>query len=284
MQDNLDLIINPDKRELIKKNRNKTHFVFIEGKVFTSENLVDMLPFLMGVEKEVNTILSFGDKLNDIRSLYISLLDSIRELVEDSSKSYKLKNFLEINDKYVQALSFDKPVRSEMIVLFAHLEVQFCLWVSYKYGLSNKEDIKNKVSRDDEELKNFIKDFCLSKDNKWVVDNKKRAGRISHKQLRGLRNSLTHFFSVDKSLAITFDSNHPDNEELEKKLGHKTKFISPKDLFEIIRGVGKIMMSRWSDDSLKSLENRDTSFEKKIFCVKNLIKEQGSIFIKKGNN
>lgn len=166
-------------------------------------------------------------------------------------------------------------LRSKLIVLFSELEALRCLYVAYNKKTTSKSDIKN---ASDENMEQFIKKFLLNSENNWVKENPDRASKISARNIVDLRNSLTHFFSVSKKLQICSYYNEKAKKG-EKKTNNKTKFITPDDLYEMMRGGFEIIISKWSNDCLEEINNKkETDFKERIECVLGVVKEHGCVF------
>ena len=88
-----------------------------------------------------------------------------------------------------------------------------------------------------------------------------------------MRNSLTHFFSVSELGIVPFFDKKA--EQISKKTNHKAQFISPEDLYKIIKGAATLIITKWNDDSL----NNPQEFKEKISFVQEIIKRNGSIII-----
>ncbi len=254
------------------------HAIFDNRKIFISPELSGMFTFLIEIDKEVNSLLNFEKKLEVIRSGYSEMIDFVQFLVDklkdaDIDHKYTFKNDpIVVTD---ELNGFHLPLRSQMIVLFAYIEVLICLHIAY----INSTDIDSKImeyAMNSEVVKKFLNMYFLTEKNPYFKKHKKRFSQISAKQIRNLRNSLTHFFSVGKNISIMPDELSKKARRLEKALKRAGKqdsfFISQNDLFELVKGAGMIMIEGWSNDS----RNDSAAFKKKIAAVQSVIEKNGA--------
>jgi len=68
--------------------------------------------------------------------------------------------------------------------------------------------------------------------------------------------------------------------QLEKETNFKAKFISPEDLYEIIKGSTLLMIKKWSEDCKNDLEKNSNEFKEKILSVKSVVDNYGVMIIK----
>jgi hypothetical protein len=258
-----------------------THFIFDNEKVIISPDLQPIVVFLQEIEKETESLLNLDKKIESIRKQYLETIDFVQFLagkLKENSIDFSY-NFSEHPQTIVEKLKVERPVRSEMIVLFAYLEVLLCLNVAYDNKTSNDDVIRRLVMNQDT-IKAFIRDFCLSTDNEWGKKNKDRLKRITVDDVRKLRNSLTHFFSVGKGLAISHAYLDEKARQLEKATQFKAKFVSPEDLYEILKGSAKLIITKWSNDCKKSLAECSDDFKEKILSVRDVVASQGAMVVK----
>lgn len=263
------------------ENQQSTHFIFDGKKIILSPDLQRVFYFLKGIEVEVETFLSFDKKLESIRKQYLETLNLVQAMsrkLQAHSIDFKF-NLSEHPNTIADKLKMDRPVRSKLIVLFAYLETLFCLHIAYESNTSDKKAIIKKAM-DPKVVKSFLNNFCLNKENKWSKNNQKRTKDITANNLRDLRNSLTHFFSVDKNLQVADAVLDDKSRKLEKLIPHKAKFISPEDLYEIVKDAGMLIMKKWSDDYLKSFKEKSNEFSERISFVDKTVKDYGAIAIR----
>jgi len=258
-----------------------THFIFDGERIIISPNLSTIVNFLQEIEKEINILLGFEKRLESIRKQCLELVKFIEFL------SGKLKeNFIDFSftlsenpSILAEKLKMIRPIRPEMIALFAYLETLIRLNFAYENKIDDGEKIR-KLTLDQSVWESFYSNFCLSENNPWGKQNPERVKHISTQELRYLRNALTHFFSVDKGLGISYSVLDEKSRRIEQKTDFKAKFISPEDLYEIIKGAAILMIKKWNNDCMDSLSKNSDEFRERILSVNNLIKKSGAIIIK----
>lgn len=258
-----------------------THFIFDNEKIQISPDLQPIMIFLQEIETETDSLLNLDKKIESIRKQYLETIDFVKFLVDklkENSIDFKY-NFSEHPQTIAEKLKVERPVRSEMIVLFAYLEVLLCMNAAYDNKTSNDDEIRKLVMNQDV-IKSYIRDYCLTSHNDWGKKNSDRLKRITVDEIRKLRNSLTHFFSVGKGLGISHGYLDDKARRLEKATHFKAKFISPEDLYEILKGSAKLLITKWSEDCKKSLSNGSTEFKERILSVRDIVVNQGAIVVK----
>jgi hypothetical protein len=262
------------------KNRS-THFIFDGNEIVISHDLRPIIVFLQEIEKEIENFLGFEKKLESIRKQYketIELVQVLAKKLKENSIDFKFtlsEHPATIADKLVM----NGPIRSEIIVLFANLETLLCLNIAYENKTSDKDIIREKA-KDRKVIKAFYDDFCLNQENEWSKKNPERLKQITADDLRKLRNSLTHFFSTDKAISIAHTTLDDKSRKLEQATNFKIKFISPEDLYEIIKGAAILMIKKWSDDCIDSLNRHSNEFKEKILSINKIIEDHGVEIIK----
>jgi hypothetical protein len=258
-----------------------THFIFNGKKILISSDLRLIFDFLKEIEKEVESFLGFDKKLESIRKQHLETIKFVQVLakkLKENSIDFSF-TFSEPPATIVDKLKMNHPVRSKFIVLFANLETLLCLSIAYENKTSDKKVIIDKAM-DPGVTKSFLENFCLNKENNWGKKNQKRLENITADNLRKLRNALTHFFSVDKDLQIADAMLDDKSRKLEQATNFKAKFISPEDLYEIIKGALVLMMKKWTDDCLDSINKKSNEFKEKILSVNSIIKDCGAVIVK----
>lgn len=247
-----------------------THIVIKDDTLYLSSNLVQIFQFIMNIESEVKSFLTFGEKLESIREQHLELIDLVihqAKILKKNDVEYPFP-FKKYPGEIANDLQYDVPLRSQIIVLFAFLETLRVLWTAYELETDDELKLKNASN---EAIDKFIKEFCLTEKNKWYKNNRKRSGKIGVKCLRELRNNLTHFFAVSKlGLIPSFNEKF---EEISKKTNYKFQAISPNDLYEIIKSASKIMLETWS----KECTDQPEKFQKKIIFVKQIVEKKAPI-------
>jgi len=250
-----------------------THFIFDGDKIIISPDLRPIVDFLQEIEKEVEGFLWFDKKLESIRKQHaetIKLTQVLAKKLKENSIDFNF-TLSEHPSTIADKLKINYPIRSKMIILFAYLETLRCLNIAYENKTSDEKEIRG-LAMDDKNIKSFLQEFCLNENNDWGQKNKKRLQQITADNLQKLRNSLTHLFSVSKDISVADAFLDDKSRKLEKATHFKVKFISPEDLYEIIRGAGILMMKKWNDDCLNSLNKHSSQFKEKILSVNNVIR------------
>ncbi len=262
---------------------NSTHFVFDGKNIVISPDLHLIIIFLQEIEKEIESFLGFDKQLESIRKQYLETINFVQFLADKLKENSINFNYTlsESPEKIGEKLKIDRPIRSEMIVLFAYLEVLFRFNCAYENKTFDDNEIR-KLAMNQDITKTFIKNFCLNPKNEWGKNNPDRLKHITVDNLRRLRNSLTHFFSVNSGLSVVHSQADEKARKLEEATHFKAVFISPEDLYGIIKGVAKLMIEEWSDDCKKCIVENSDDFKEKILCIKNLVNNTGSIVIKNG--
>ena len=259
-----------------------THIVFDGNNVLISPDIVPVVNFLMEIEKEIGNILGFNKKLDEIRESYSELISFVGFLSNKLKENnldfeYTLK---ENPENIANKFKFDFALRSQMIVLFANLEVLFTIHLAYEKETFDK-DILIRSAMDKDTTKDFLNSFLLTEENDFYKNNKARLSKINSTQLRDLRNLLTHFFSVGHGgLSIAPALLEEKSRKFENILKSNKKgsivFISEHDLFELIKHANLLRLKKWSDDFL----NKPEDFKRKILFVIGLVKRDGAIILK----
>lgn len=262
-------------------SKSDSHFLKFDNEVHISSDLTPVIKFMQAIEEEIETMTSMPDKFESVQGYYLDLLNYIKYLGDKLKKNSIEDTFEPEKDltKINGSLDYEQPVRAQFIIIFAYLETLFCLIVAYQDEISKKSKLINQTN-DRTRIKKLINRYCLNADNEWVKDNKKRANNISANDIRDLRNSLTHFFSLSKSLGVTSSYLEEQSRRLEEKANNSFSILSPKDLREMVRGAGKIMILEWNNDCRNSLENGDNKFNQKISCVKSIVQRHGAMIVK----
>lgn len=261
-----------------------THFIFDGEKVLISSDLIPVVNFLSEIEKEIETVLSFEKKLELIKKQYRETLGFVELLagkLKEDGIDFKF-TFMEHPATIADKFKILRPIRSEAIIIFANLEVLLRLNFAYDNKISDSDEIR-KLSIKEEVWQKFYNDFFLSIKNEWVKNNQERCKHITVQDLRYLRNSLTHFFSLDKGLGLSYAIFDEKYRKLEEMTEHKAKFISPEDLYGIVKGTAKLMIEKWSQDCECSFRKNSNEFKERILCVNELVKNSGAVIVKSEN-
>lgn len=258
-----------------------THFIFDGNKIIISPDLHNIIIFLQGIESEVEGFLGFEAKLESIKKQHLETLKFIEYLakrLKDNSINFEYK-LSELPETIFEKLITERSSRSEMIVLFAHLEVLLCLNIAYENNTAEEFEIR-KLAMDESIVRKFLEDFCLNKNNGWGKQNPDRLKRITSNDIRKTRNSLTHFFSTGKYLSISPDALNLKARKIEKATHYKVKFLSSQDLYDIIKGAARLMIEKWSNDCRNCLANGSEDFKKRILSVNQIVSDHGSVIVR----
>jgi hypothetical protein len=253
-------------------SKENTHFIFDGKTVLISPNLRSIVVFLQYIEQEIETVLSFDKRLEEIKKQHfetLKLVQSLAEKLKEHSIDFKA-TILENPSTFVDKLKFDRPTRVEMIAIFAQLEVLLCFSIAYDEETSDEKMIREKAMNK-KVVNSFLDNFCLNIKNSWYSANQERVEKISADDLRKLRNSLTHFFSVGKVLSISTPGHDTLARKIEIDTKFKVRFISPEDMWNLTMGAAEAMIKKWDLDCRKCLQDGSTNFEKKIHMVKDLV-------------
>lgn len=264
------------------QNKN-THIIFDGKKIFVSPNLMSIVNFLGDIEKEIEDVLGCNKKLWGLGKQYaenLKLIQVLFQKLKDNSIEFEFtisENPVITAKKFVGISS----TRSEMVFIFAYLETLLRLEFAYKKKINDGKEIR-KLTLNKKVWESFYNDFCLNQNNKWIQENKERAKNITAEDLRYLRNSLTHFLSVDRGLQISDSILKNESRKLEKLSEFKVKFISPEDLYQIAKNVTILIIEKWNKDCQECLKINSNDFREKILCVSKLIEESGAVIIRNG--
>ena len=124
-----------------------THCNFDGEKVIVSSNLRIIVSFLQEIEKEIKTVLNYDKQLDLIRKQHletIELLSVLGKKLKDNSIDFKF-TLSEPPDTFAEKIKIERPTRAEMIMLFANLEVLFCLTLAYENKIVDKVEIIKKA-------------------------------------------------------------------------------------------------------------------------------------------
>lgn len=257
-----------------------THFIFDGEKVIISPDLYPFINFLQEIEKEIESLLWSDNKLESIKKYYTEIINLVRVISDKLIKNSIDFNFTlsEHPDTIIEKFKTNSADRSKMIILFANLETLLCLNIAYENKTSEKMVII-KDAMDPNIVKGFYENFCLNQNNEWGKKNHERLKYITADDLRKLRNSLTHFYSLDKGLQISNSFFSNKSRELERKTNFKVKFISPDDLYEMIKGVAKLLIEKWSNDCKDSQMTGSSEFKDRMLSINELVRSHGAMII-----
>lgn len=245
----------------------KTHLIFDNKKIIISPSLWPVFDFLQKIDKEVESMLGFELKLEKIRIQYLEMLDLVgvmSKTIQDNKLDFEF-TFSENPEKITENLSHYYITRAEMIVLFANLDTLLCLYTAYEFNINNENEIRTKIM-DSKYVKSFLNEFILNTSNLYYKKNETRFKKINAKQIRDLRNKLTHFFSV-QGLNLIPNKLEKEARVLEQKIGHSISFISPFDFYKLIKNASLLLVVRWSND----FNDKRNKFDSSIDHVKKIV-------------
>lgn len=257
-----------------------THFIFNGEKVIISPDLRPIASFLSEIDKEIESLLSFDKKLDSIQRQCVEIMQysmALYKKLKEKGESVKF-DFLEAPTTIAEKLKFSVPIRSEMIALFAYIETIFCLDIAYKNNISSEEKIIRKAMSQNN-VKFFLEEFCLNKENEWCQKNAERLDHITADDLRKLRNSLTHFFSVAPNISVSHAALDEKSRKIEKATNFAINFMTPEDLYGIVRGAGRLMIGKWDEDYKNSEKTKTNEFKNRILSVKSVIENSGAVIV-----
>lgn len=255
----------------MQSNTTKPFLLIKNGDIHIHPEFGIVFRFLIEIESEIEELMGYKERLISIKKQCSELLKLMGKLTVPEDLYFEMsENPSALSEKF----RYIQPVRSELIILFAHLETLRCLWTAYKLQTSDRNVLKN---ASDGALKEFINEFCLSKENEWIMNNPKRAAHLSGKNLVRLRNSLTHFFSVDKIGVVPLYDDK--TQEIVEQMKNKVQLISSQDFSEILRSTGRMILMRWAKDCESSLSGDNNNFLEKMGCVKDVVEKNGAVFV-----
>lgn len=265
-------------------NKESSHILFDWDKIFISNSLVPLFNFLWWIEEEIKSLLWFNNKKSKIKDWYMESLDFILHTA-DILKQNNIKNTFQtkINHSEIANLfEIEQLLRVEFISLFSYLETLIYIYTAYNEETSNQNDLMKFVNGNREYVEKFYKTFLLNEENNYFKKNKNYLARISPKELRNLRNNLTHFFWVSQKITI-IPENNKVKEKVRKseKLLNKNKwndiwFISSNDLYQLLISTAKQLIIIFNNDFI----NNPDSFNSKIKYVEQIVKEKAPLLVK----
>lgn len=262
--------------------KKSTHLLFEGEKIVISSDIMPVFNFLMEIEKEIESLLGFQKKLDEIREQYLDMLKFVQFLgqkLKENNIDF-IYNFEKNPTLVAEKFNLHLPIRSQAIVLFASLEVLYLLHIAYEKEVDDDNSLREIAMKDSNFLKLFLNSFLLTDKNSYYKNNKARLSKIDSGKIRGLRNSLTHFFSLSASgvsmAPKILDEKARKFENILKQNKHgNIVFISPEDLYELIRYSYVLRMKKWSDD----FQSNPDDFKRKIEFVINVVKKYGAIVV-----
>ncbi|MEI6553198.1 MAG: hypothetical protein WCO09_01395 [bacterium] len=265
----------------ITQQQNNTHLLFDGENIVSSPDIQPVFTFLVEIEREIESILGFNNKLDSLRENYLEMISFVEHLSEKLIKNnidfkYDTKEPIE---KIAERFNFHLPLRSQAIVLFVSLEVLFNLYTAYNNETSDQDKLRE-LTMNTDKAKKFLNEFVLNDNNPYYKNNKTRLAKIDSNELKDLRNSLTHFFSLGHSgLCLAPSIMDKESRKVENILKQNKKgnvvFISETDLFNLVKEANTMMLKKWSEDFI----NNSEEFKRKMRFVIDLVKKEGAVIV-----
>ena len=180
----------------------------------------------------------------------------------------------------VDDFSTEQIVRSQMICLFSYMETIFCLLTVYDFELTDERKIME-ISKDN--INKYINKCILTKDNEFYNKNIDRFRKITANNLKILRNSLTHFYSIFDNIGLIPKEASIEARKAEKLLEnqkHNYIFITPEDFLELLNGAVRIVLLGWSNESI----TKPQDFKRKMSYIIDLISKKAPKTVKIGKS
>ncbi len=269
-------------------NQNKEEviiFRYDDKKIEISKELRRVFTFLMDVEKETKAVLTVEEQGKQFFEYYKDLLNcasQMAHLLKTNNIKYDY-HFIKDPEFLVKVPIIKISILSQLIIIFAALEVAYFFYLAYTLEISDN-NLLRKEAMNDKNLKKFLNSFILNEGNQFYKDNKEKFKHITSTELRVLRNSLTHFFSIGSDKFIIVEDSQSEKvknfETLLKKKGmSNTCAFSPNDLTKLLESAHIKMFKIWDSDNKSNPEN----FRRKIAFVEELVKSNAPTMIAEGN-
>lgn len=248
-----------------------THLVVDDkNQIFISPDLGKVFNFLIEIEKEVESVLSYEGRLVKIKRQTQEVLSLTQELAKSPPDNFSFTPEEDLNS-LADKFTYFRPIRAEQIIIFSYLDVIRALHAVYE--LKARHDDKRLRDASDQALESFYRDFCLSKQNSWIIANPDRAGRIGASVLRKHRNKLVHFFSPGEiGIVPTYEKWHQSEEN---RTNNAVKFLSPADLYAITQGAARLLLKKWDSDFQKD----EPDFKSRIGFVIEIVDNHGAVLL-----
>ena len=260
-------------------------FELCDDKIILSSELMDIINFLAELTNEMGLLVNLESRFSSIQKGFDTLVKvcSIQsKLLKENEINYSIDEPIHEFESSLNKLhNYSEPTRSIMVALFTKIEVMFCLYIAYKFETDKTDQvIKIATGPNNKEILKFFNVYFLTNNNKYYKRNCDKFSKISAKKFRLLRNSLVHFFSTIDSIILYQSSNI--NGAIKANRIYKSKnyndkiFISPSDLYELIKASFNLLFEKWETDSKKNPE----IFTKKIAFVKSIVMKKSSVSIR----
>lgn len=259
------------------KKIESTHIIFDNKKIFISTDLVDTFLFLTEITKEIEILIWYYDKVEQIRGKFKSIINDFSEIakiLQDNNIDFKYtltKDDMTIVDDLNEIKNSQIP-RSQIICLFVLMETIFCLVTVYNYELSDEREIMEKGN---DNIKKLINKYILTKKNTFYNKNISRFKIITADQIKLLRNTLTHFYSVSGWIGIIPKWAHEQAMKIEEDLRKKKEnyiFFSPEDFYELLKSAMVLILLDRNEQSTRTPDD----FKRKMDYVMQLVNNKAA--------
>lgn len=253
-----------------------THVILNGKKIIISLNLLSVFDFLQKIDAEISNLLMISNRLDKIREKILEVMGLCQTMSEVISKNNLDFSYTFSEDPALIAENLESPqlTRAEMITMFAYLETLTCLYLAYEHETCDEKTLML-LSKSKKSIK-VINRLILTDKNEYYSKNRSRLVKVNAKQLRNLRNRLSHFFSVS-GLGLTPNLLEADARKMELETNYKISFISPNDMKELLKFASLLLLKKWSDEYV--LNKLD--FERKILFVKAIVERDGPVLMYK---
>ena len=259
-------------------------FKLSDDQIIFSSDLIGIITFLIELTKEMELLVNLESKMSSLYDGFNTLVKvcSIQaKLLKENEINYTIKEPIsEIESSYKNLFNYTDPTRSIMLALFSKIEVMFCLYIAYEYETDKTEDVIKIATKNNNEILKFFEKFFLTNNNNYYKKNSEKFSKLSAKKFRIFRNSLVHFFSTIESIIIYPSSNVKNaiktDGEFKAKGYDKVIFISPSELFELIKDSFNLLFEKWEIDSNENPE----VFSRKIAFIKTIVRKKASVSVR----
>lgn len=255
------------------------HILLDWKKIYISGWLVPIFMFLSNIEKEIEKILDYNNKMKALQEITVEmlwLLGNSMKLLKSKRIQMPLPQDTKITEKYLNQETFNTQqvlTRSNMILVFSYIETLFCIITAYTLELDNQESI---VYNSKNKLINNIEKYLIGKKNTYFINNKEKLWKLTAKSLRDLRNWLVHFYSVFPQKIALSEGEFKKWEKITTLFNEENIVIlSSMDLFELTKVGSKIFIQELAYD----FKHNKNSFNRKIEIVKKVIAVNAANFV-----
>jgi len=259
------------------KSLESTCIIFDWKQITISKNLEKVFLFLMGIDEEIKLLLDYNNKLNNIREKFIPILNDLSELAKVIVSNNIPFQFQSTKKDMTIIEDFEliQIPRSQMVALFAYMETILCLITIYDNQLDNEREIMEQTKNNIDKL---INNYILTDKNYFYNADINKFKKINSKQLKGLRNSLTHFYWVSETVSLIpnwIDTKIKIVEDMLDKDNHNHTFLTPDDLYWLLKGAVKLILDKRSNHS----QTNSKEFKIKIEFVMSIVEKKAPVLM-----